>query len=203
MRRRRRRGGAPPQPCATLPDSLLELLCQLPPVEEGVSGSSSSSSSSGAQGGGSSSGSSSLLLAGAGCRGATRDACLSLLRLMQALVELEAQAVAAAAGSSGSGGSSTGGGGAATAAAGDSGCDYCCPSEALVPWRDRDTANVVLAAALAPHVVGAAAADGEGGRWRACIGLGVSRDCAWAEGSHGLHISYYDTSGCWSYRSLV
>eukprot|EP00198_Chlamydomonas_reinhardtii_P005462 XP_001694798.1 DNA dependent protein kinase catalytic subunit [Chlamydomonas reinhardtii] len=33
--------------------------------------------------------------------------------------------------------------------------------EALVPWRDRDTANVVLAAALAPHVVGAAAADGD------------------------------------------
>ncbi|GFR45326.1 hypothetical protein Agub_g6693, partial [Astrephomene gubernaculifera] len=142
----------PPLPCSALPETLLDFLCLLPPVEEAIPGRQDNTTTAAADASGGATAAPSWgsnaakvgSIAGGGdgglppaCRDATRDLCLALLRLMQQLAEAEhARREESQMAESG-----------------------LCDSEALIPWSDKDAVNVCLAAALAPHVLGVLPAD--------------------------------------------
>ncbi|GLI70661.1 hypothetical protein VaNZ11_015598, partial [Volvox africanus] len=142
------RGAAAPAVTA-LPDSLVEFLCLLPPVEEGIRRRVDDTV-----------GDDGMATAAIGdlppeCRTITRDVCLALLRLMQQLADLEFEEQRRSRRREQEDSRRT-----ATAATDDAdagGEVY--GSEALIPWTDKDAANVVLAAALAPHVLGIDTSD--------------------------------------------
>ncbi|EFJ51180.1 hypothetical protein VOLCADRAFT_87994 [Volvox carteri f. nagariensis] len=147
-----------------LPDTLTEFLCLLPPVEEGIrvgEGSGAAAATTTSSSGG----------LPPGCRTATRDVCLALLRLMRQLADLEMDEqqrrrrqcrrwrkrqregendnddMASAASD--------------VYDTEDDGALH--DSGALLPWSDKDAVNVALAAALAPHLLGLQPSDGDFG----------------------------------------
>ncbi|GIL82572.1 hypothetical protein Vretifemale_11521, partial [Volvox reticuliferus] len=136
---------------AALPDSLVEFLCLLPPVEEAIRRRIDDAV------GGDSSGTVAIGGLPPGCRTITRDVCLALLRLMHRLADLELDEQRRARRREHGDARRTAATATDDADADASGDVY--GSQALIPWTDKDAANVVLAAVLAPYVLGVHPSD--------------------------------------------